>query len=440
MSKDLFPIVKQNHVVFYRDGGVYCKKYLNMIKEAKKSIHLQTYIFELDRFGKKVEHELLMARLRGVEVYLLVDSVGSRNLPLNAEKNFTDAGIHFCRFNSIKFKWLYKWGRRLHHKVLLIDSEEAMIGGINVFYANHSDSGIPQLDFALYLKGPVTVELSRYCQNIFNKASNQKISYEKVKYNYHHPDGYEVGISVNDWINGRSKITKQYSRITAEAKKEINIINSYFFPRRKFMKQLADAAARGVKVRLILPKYSDWPSYILASEYLYEYFLKRGVEIYQWKKSILHGKLATVDDRWSTIGSFNLNYTSYQQNLEMNVDVYSPEFTDFLNKEIEQIIKTGCDKIDPATFDVRSPLKTRALRLMFYLILSIIAGFSIGLTFRDDHVKEHRVLHILRFAGAIIFLILGIIGSLLPIIPGFPFFIISFLLIYRQILLNKKIG
>ncbi|MBY0412684.1 MAG: hypothetical protein K2Q18_00895, partial [Bdellovibrionales bacterium] len=199
------------------------------------------------------------------------------------------------------------------------------------------------------------------------------------------------------------------------------------------------AAKRGVRVRLILPKYSDWPSYILASEYLYNYFLSRGVEIYQWKKSMLHGKLATVDNSWSTIGSFNLNYTSYQQNLEMNVDIYSEDFTLHLNEQIEELIKDGCEKLDLNRLHDESPFKIRAARLIFYLILSLIANFSIGLSFQEDHNKEHRFYHILRIVGAIFFFILGLLGSLLPIIPGFPFFIISFLLVYRQILMNKKI-
>ncbi|MBC7427745.1 MAG: hypothetical protein H7336_03975 [Bacteriovorax sp.] len=440
MKPELFPTTKHNHVEFYKDGETYYEKYLSVIRSARESIHLQTYIFELDGFGKKVQTELINAARRGVNIYLLIDSIGSRNMTLEMEKSFLECGVFFCRFNGIQLKWLYRWGRRLHHKILLIDEKEGFVGGINVLCACLPGSNVPQLDFAVYLHGPSTIALAQYCKMIFKKAYKENLQFGPAKDYIHHDYGFEIGISVNDWIHGRSKITRQYAAMTTEAQHQITIINSYFFPRRKFMKQLTAAAARGVKVRLILPKYSDWPSYILASEYLYNYFLKRGVEIYQWKKSVLHGKLATVDGSWSTIGSFNLNYTSYQQNLEMNVDIYSADYTAYLNSEIESIITEGCDKVEIADFNEKYPWKVRWSRLFFYLVLSIIANFSIGLSFQEDNNKEHRFFNILRIVGSIFFFILGLIGALLPVIPGFPFFIISFLLVYKQILLNKKIS
>jgi cardiolipin synthase len=204
------------------------------------------------------------------------------------------------------------------------------------------------------------------------------------------------------------------------------------------MKQLAAAAKRGVRVRLILPTFSDWPSYIKASEFLYSYFLENNIEIYQWNKSILHGKLASIDNSWVTIGSYNLNYTSYQQNLEININVNSEQFTKELNFEIEKIIKEGCVQISTESFLINCSKRIRFERFFYYLVLSVIANFSVGLTFQEENNKENKIYNIFRIVGALFFLILGIIGVLLPIIPGIPFFIISFMLVYRQILLNKN--
>lgn len=439
MDHNFFQLSRNNYVRFLIDGPSYYEEFILLISAAKEVVHLQTYIFWEDEFGSRVKQELIKATERKVQVYVLVDSVGSRLLPLAAEEEMKKAGIHFLRFNSLHFEWTYRWGRRLHHKILLIDEEAALVGGINVTYTCAENSLYPQLDFAVLLKGPIIPRLSQYCELIYKSSTSSKISFPKLQYTAQSfPDGISVKILVNDWVFRRWQITKHYTKLTKKAKNEITIINSYFFPRKTFMKQLVQARKRGVRVRLILPKYSDWPSYILASEYLYSYFLKNDVEIYQWTKSILHGKLATIDDHWATVGSFNLNYTSYQQNLEMNVNVYSAEFTTHLKEKIDDIISTGCVKLEAKSFAVNSPLSLRIKRLFYYLILALVANFSIGLIYQEDNNKENRFYNLLRIVGAIFFLVLGLIGAILPVIPGFPFFIIAFLLVYKQILMNNK--
>jgi cardiolipin synthase A/B len=405
----------------------------------------------MDSFGSKVHAALIRARKRGVQIYLLVDTVGSKDFSEEDESSLLEVGVNFYRFNNINVRWLFQWGRRLHHKILLIDYQKAIVGGINVTTSGYgNDQVAQQLDFAVYFEGPAVFDLNRYCQLIFKHScrKNRKVITELNQYSplkarrAPFESGLNLKVSINDWVYRRWQITQQYARMTKIAKKEITIVNSYFFPRRKFMRRLVQAAKRGVRVRLILPKVSDWPSYILASQYLYAYFLKNNIEIYQWKKSVLHGKLATVDGRFSTIGSFNLNYTSYQQNLEMNVDVHSEEFTSRLNESIEEIIVSGCEKIDANIFIEKATLKTKFLRFFYYIMLAMIANFSISLTYQEElhGMKRNKYLSLFRIVAALFFFILGLIGAILPVIPGFPFFIISFLLVYRQLLFNKTIS
>lgn len=392
----------------------------------------------MDDFGISVHKELINAAKRGVKVYLIVDSVGSRLLEEKNEIDLTDAGINYLRFNQMQLKWLYSWGRRLHHKILIIDEEISFVGGINVLSGVDPKTQQQQLDFAILIQGPVITGLTQYCQMIYKKSSNKKIFFPPSKKILPIRNGVDVKILINDWVYRRWQITRQYGKLTTKAKNEITIVNSYFFPRKTFMKKLVMAAKRGVRVRLILPKFSDWPNYILASEFLYDYFLKNGVEIYLWEKSILHGKIATIDDKWVTIGSFNLNYTSYQQNLEMNVNIYSEEFTKNLKNEIENIIRNGCQKLDVKNFEMKQSLYIKFQRFFYYIILSIVANFSIGLTYQEDNSKENKFYNLFRIIGSLFFFILGILGIFLPIIPGIPLLIISFFLVYKQIISNKK--
>jgi cardiolipin synthase len=385
LRTELFQLCAENHAQFFDEGPQYYQRYLEMIRSAKTTVYLQTYIFEMDAFGSEVHAELIAAAVRGVKVYLLVDSVGSLNLTENAEKELRIAGVHFCRFNRIRFKWLGMWGRRLHHKILIRDDHDAMIGGINVVSDSYGMANIrPQLDFAVFLQGPTVQRLSRYCEEIFRRAYSKKVIFSGRPVTVQLNESckpVQLRVSVNDWMQGRWQITSHYSKMVHEARESITIVNSYFFPRIKFMRQLVLAAKRGVKVKLLLPKYSDWPQWVLASQYLYYYFLKNGVEVYQWKGSILHGKLATVDGKSTTIGSFNLNYTSYQQNLEMNVDIFSDEFTKEIDTKLDEYIKTSSEQIRFEEFAASGSVKERFLRYFYYLMLSLVASFSVALSY-----------------------------------------------------------
>lgn len=436
-------ISKNNQVVFFKEGSDYYQEYINLIINSKRIIHLQTYIFMMDEFGIKVHRELINASKRGVSVYLLVDSVGSRLFDSKAEKALKESGVIFIRFNQMRIKSPYSWGRRLHHKILVVDGEASIVGGINILAANDKKFKDPQLDFALLLRGPIVFRLVLYCQKVFQKSAHQKFSFPSLGPPSPIQGGIDLKVLVNDWVLRRWQITRQYTHLTQKAKKEITIINSYFFPRKNFMKQLIEASKRGVKVRLVLPKFSDWPSYILASEFLYSYFLKNGIEIYLWNKSILHGKLATIDNKWATIGSFNLNYTSYQQNLEMNINIYSPDFAEYLNSEINEMIISGCEKLDPVKFINHCTLKKKISRFFYYIVLATIANLSIGIIYQEDNrneknKKENKHINFFRFLIALFLFFIGIIGVITPKLPGIPFLIISCLLFFRLILTNKK--
>ncbi len=392
-------LLHKSQVDLYLEGEKYYNHYINMINQAEKSIHLQTYIFEMDSFGQKVFEALINAASRGVKVYLLIDAVGSKDFETKYEEELVLASVFFCRFNNLSYRWFYQWARRLHHKILLIDGKQSIVGGINVCSLSYTDAKVPhQLDFAVCLKGDINLKISKYCIYIFKKSyfKNKKnlsltpLSLDHVLdlENPKTSNYFDVRLSINDWIYRRWQITKEYAHTTKVAQKNITIINSYFFPRRKFMKQLVRAAERGVKVKLILPKHSDWPSYVLATRHLYLYFLRNGVEIYEWDKSILHGKLATVDGRFSTIGSFNLNYTSYQQNLEMNVDILSDQFTQELDLVIAEMMLTGCKKIELEAFEQTTSIYTKCLQFFYYALLSTIAGFSVSLTVQERESLE----------------------------------------------------
>ena len=122
----------------------------------------------------------------------------------------------------------------------------------------------------------------------------------------------------------------------------------------------------------------------------------------------------------------------------MNVNIYSEKFTSQIKEEIEELIKVGCEKLDPKVFIENCSLKTRAKRFFYYIVLSTIANFSTGFIFQEDKNKENKFYNLLRIIGATVFFILGIIGMIIPIIPGIPLLFLSFVLVYKQIISNNE--
>lgn len=436
MDKEVFPIRKHNIAKILQSGFEYETFYLNLIKKSKEIIVLQTYIFSSDEFAKKVCKELVDAVRRGVQVYILIDDLGSRLFYREYEIELEREGVVIERFNEIAFFNLPKWGRRLHHKVLIVDHKEAIVGGINLTTSYDEGYKTPRLDFALHLQGEVLEDITYYCKKIFKRSIRNKISNKPSdEYLNQKDNDTSVRVSINDWMYHRWQIAKQYRDLIQNAKSELVIINSYFFPRKKLLKELLSATKRGVKVALILPKFSDWTSHVLASQYFYEVLLQGGVEIYQWKKSMHHGKVAIVDQETSIIGSFNLHYTSFQGNLEMNIEVYSKEFSQELTSTVSELMKNGCEKVEYTDFLKASTPFVRFKRFFCYVAISMIANFSIGLTQRKESgVSEKEMAPYLwrRSIISVLFFPIVVVGLMI-------LFLLNFLLSYVRTLMNKRV-
>lgn len=384
----------QQEVIFFAESDEYYQKFLQMIQSARVSIYLQTYIFEMDQFGEQVYNALLAAP-RSVQVYVLIDGFGSDNFTEVYAKKLIDAGINFKIFNKIKLTNFGKWTRRIHHKVLLIDGSEAMVGGINVISDYLSGKAkAPNLDFAIYIKGSAVTVLLDYCQMMFGIA-NIKRRFHKLGINFKNRVSTfsqlnSVAVSINDWMKRRGQITQRYKHLIESAQHEIILVHSYFFPGIRFMSHLIRARRRGVSVKMILPMYSDWPSFVVGSQFLYTRLLRNNIEIYHWNKSILHGKLILTDKTYLSVGSFNLNLTSYQQNTEINIDIHSKEFAAQVHAQLIDYIKTGCTKVEKKKFLQGTSFFNNLMMVTMYLVIKFSSGFTTIMVFLENRFKKDK--------------------------------------------------
>ncbi len=156
----------------------------------------------------------------------------------------------------------------------------------------------------------------------------------------------QVMFVTRDNRDHRTDIERHYRAAIRLARHRVTIANAYFFPGYLLLKELRKAARRGVEVRLILQGEPDMPIVKTAASLLYNHLLRAGVKIYEYAERPLHGKVAVVDDEWSTVGSSNLDPLSLSLNLEANVMILDREFNRHLSERLGALISNSCRLVE----------------------------------------------------------------------------------------------
>ena len=353
-SETVFQYVSDNakYVELVNSGEDYFLRLEKLIDRAENEIHLQTYIFENDETGKRIAACLNKAAQRNVKVYVLLDAYGSSSLPDSFVQNLVQHGILLRFFSPLFSLNNFYIGRRMHHKIVVADEKIALIGGINIADKYHgTPTSEPWLDYAVQLNCPAAENLHKLCSDYFLKKGSTK----KIPPVLHSAGSALVGILQNDWLQRKTEVCDAYTNALIHAEKEIVIVGSYFLPGSRMVKALNNALKNGIKTTVILAGISDVPLVRRATKHLYSSFLNHNMRIYEWNKSVVHGKAAVVDKKWSTVGSFNLNSLSCYGSIEMNVEIHSVEFAEILRADFEKVINE-CTEITKETLRQRASI------------------------------------------------------------------------------------
>ncbi|RBN51676.1 phospholipase D-like domain-containing protein [Flavobacterium psychrolimnae] len=351
-------------------GEDYFARLETIIREAQFQIHMQMYLFENDTTGKRIVTALKEAALRKVEIYVLLDGLGSLSFPAEVIKELKYSGVNIRFFAPLFSTYTFYLGRRLHRKVIVADAKVALVGGINIADKYHgSATQKPWLDYAVQLNGEIAKPLQQLCHDIYFKKSHFKN--KQIKSAFRIQQDTSVRILQNDWLKGKNEICDGYIKSIRHAKKEIIIVGSYFLPGIRIIRALKKASKNKVIIKLILSGKSDLPLTRRATCFLYGKLLSYNIELYEWNESILHGKVAVVDGNWSTIGSFNLNNLSSYGSLEMNVEVLSSSFSTVFQEHLNEII-SQCQRITPESLKTKTSIMTKFINLVSYAVTRIV--------------------------------------------------------------------
>ncbi len=389
---NLFEYKGGHYVELLRGGEQFFLAVEKIIDKANHFIHFHTYILDEDETGIRIVNALIRAAKRGVRTYLLLDAYGTRYLSKEFISNIEDSGI-LLRFFSPTFTGKgFQLNLRLHSKVVMADGEVAIIGGMNFANRYHgSPSKKEWLDFAVLFKGPECVHTLSILKKLWNKTfiPKEERSHEMVHSQSFYRDDVRIKVLLNNWYRNKIEILRSYRTMFRMAQTKMIIFNSYFLPGRNERRLLKNAALRGVDISIVLSAESDAPMFKKATEFLYDFILRNKIRIYEYLPSNLHAKVATVDGKWSTVGSYNFNHLSDYASIEINVGILDEKFTMQFDDVLTGIIRNDCREVTMEEYHRRNGWYSRLSGWALYQTLRLLMRIMYQMT-----TKKNRPRHV----------------------------------------------
>lgn len=341
---------RNNRIELLENGEEYFPRVFEALRQAQNEILIETFILFEDKVGNELQSILIEAAQRGVRITMSLDGFGCGELSTEFLAALSAAGVRLQIFDPAPLTLgllRTNWFRRLHRKIVVVDGEIAFLGGIN-FSADHLADFGPEAkqDYAVEVQGPAVVDIHHFALLQSGRPAHAKYWWQhrrrrRSELAFTEHDG-QVRLVYRDNREHKTDIEEVYRQALRRAKRRVVIANAYFFPGYRLLREIRNAARRGVEVRLILQGQPDMLVAKLAARMLYDYLLKDGVTIYEYCDRPLHGKVALVDEEWSTVGSSNLDPLSLSLNLEANVLVRDREFNRELFERLDQLSREHC--------------------------------------------------------------------------------------------------
>ena len=369
------------------------------IAGARAEVMVETYIFAFQGSVVPVAEALERAAARGVTVRVVVDGVGTGEIPPEWQRRWAQAGVRWRIFNPAR-GWrvlLPRRWRRMHRKLCVVDGEVAFCGGINLlddhWDPTHGTLDKPRLDFAVRATGPLVADVHDTMTRMWRRlqVAREALQHdvegalravrEAARAGAEEPvrptvlqHGAVAALVLRDNFRFRRRIEGTYRVSIAQARREILIANAYFVPGVQLQRALLRAARRGVKITLLLQGRYEYFMQYHASRAVYDVLLNAGIEIIEYEASFLHAKVAVMDSPLgavSTVGSSNLDPLSLLLAREANVFVRDDAFGAQLRAHLVEAMEEGLGRRVGHAEHQRRPYAARALTWIAYALMRV---------------------------------------------------------------------
>jgi len=342
-------ITNGNEIRLFIDGKDMFQSLQKDLRAARHHIHFQYYLVKDDPLGQEILRILADKAKEGVEVRVLLDSLGSRGMG-SLSSLLRENGVHLVFF----YPGIYHYNYRNHRKIVVIDGTVGYCGGYNVAeeYVGKGPLGYWR-DTEIRIKGPEVYELQlRFIQD-WNYSSREQIAFKSSYFPIMEPKGESAVQEVSSGPDTEhERIKEAYLKMISLANESCYIQTPYFIPDSSLMETLNIAAASGVDVRLMIPNKPDHPFVYWATQSFCADLMESGVRIFLYEQGFLHAKTIVVDGKIGSIGSANFDIRSFRLNFETNVIVYdtrvAAEMKDIFLQDLFR-----CSELTPARYGAR---------------------------------------------------------------------------------------
>lgn len=330
-----------NQVEYFNNGKEKFEALVRDIRNAKKFIHLEYYIWRGDRLGTRLVEELTKKAAEGVEVRLLYDGIGNARLPKYFFDKLHAAGGHTAAFLP---RFVVRLNYRNHRKLTIIDGEIGYIGGFNVGdeYLGIVKRYGPWRDTHLRFRGDAIDQMQMRFIKDWNFTAKSGIIRLSTKYFPERPqfDGVRTQIVSSGPDTQWKNVRNGYFKMINEAESHVFLTTPYFVPDDGIFEALRVAALAGLDVRIIIPGNPDhFFVYWASMSYLGE-LLEAGVKVYQYERGFIHAKVLTIDGTVASVGSANMDIRSFELNFEVNAFMYDEAVTKILETDFKNDLRS----------------------------------------------------------------------------------------------------
>jgi cardiolipin synthase len=343
-------ITSGNRVTPLENGDQIFPSMLEAIRSAKETVDFETYIYWSGDVGQRFTDAFVERAKAGVKVNVTIDWHGGNKLQKDQIERMKQAGVHVEFYRPLRWYNISQLNNRTHRKLLVVDGRIGFTGGVGIAdtWEGHAQDPDHWRDLHFRIEGPVVAQLQAAFNDNWVKTTGEVLNGEHYFPALSPVGTMDANMFVSSPSGGSQSMHLMYLMTIAATRHSLDLSAAYFVPDELMSKALITARARGVRVRILMPgEHTDSEAVRLASKASWGPLLAAGVEMYEYRPTMIHNKLLIADRRMVSVGSTNFDMRSFQLNDEASLNVYDQAFAEHMTGVFEADLANA----SPYTYD-----------------------------------------------------------------------------------------